>query len=92
MSAWLVWTTLGLYPMNPASGNYVFGYPLVKSATLLLPGGKSMSIRVKGDIRKKSGGSSYIKRVLLNGKSIPVNFITHEQLLKGGEMIYELAD
>lgn len=92
MSAWLVWTSLGLYPMNPASGNYVFGYPLVKSATLLLPGGKSMSIRVKGDIRKKSGGSSYIKRVLLNGKSIPVNFITHEQLLKGGEMIYELAD
>jgi predicted alpha-1,2-mannosidase len=92
MSAWLVWTSLGLYPMNPASGKYVFGYPLVKSATLMLPGGKSMNIRVKGDIRKKSGGSSYIKRVLLNGRSIPVNFITHEQLLKGGEMIYELAD
>jgi putative alpha-1,2-mannosidase len=91
MSAWLVWTSIGMYPMNPSSGKYVFGYPLVKSATVHLPSGKKMSIRVKGN-NDQRGGSSYIKRVILNGKEIPVKFITHQQLLKGGELIYELAD
>jgi putative alpha-1,2-mannosidase len=92
MSAWLVWTSIGMYPMDPSSGKYVFGYPLVRSATIHLPTGKKMNIRVKGNIDKKTGSNSYIRRVTLNGKEIPVKFITHQQLLKGGELIYELAD
>ncbi|HLO81189.1 MAG TPA: GH92 family glycosyl hydrolase [Chitinophagaceae bacterium] len=92
MSAWLVWSSLGMYPLNPASGKYVFGYPMVNSAELHLPNGKKMTIRVKGQLVKKPGSSSYIKRVVLNGKAIPVNYITHEQLLKGGELTYELTD
>jgi predicted alpha-1,2-mannosidase len=40
MSAWLVWTALGMYPMNPASGEYVFGYPLVDEAYVQLPNGQ----------------------------------------------------
>jgi predicted alpha-1,2-mannosidase len=91
MSAWLVWSSLGMYPLNPASAKYVFGYPMVKSAVLHLPGGKKMNIRVKGELVKKPGSTSYIKSVWLNGKSIPVNYITHEQLLKGGELVYDLA-
>jgi putative alpha-1,2-mannosidase len=92
MSAWLVWTSIGMYPMDPSSGKYVFGYPLVRSATIHLPSGKKMSIRVKGNIDKKTGSNSYIRKIILNGKEIQVKCITHQQLLKGGELIYELAD
>jgi predicted alpha-1,2-mannosidase len=92
MSAWLVWSSIGMYPMDPSSGKYVFGYPLVRSATIHLPTGKKMNIRVKGNIDKRTGSSSYIKRVTLNGKEIPVKFITHQQLLKGGDLVYELAN
>ena len=84
MSAWYVWTALGMYPMNPSSGEYVFGYPLVKEATLQLPGGKLLRVSKKGE-----GG--YIKRISFNGKNIPVRSITHQELLRGGKLEYELG-
>lgn len=84
MSAWYVWTALGMYPMNPASGTYVFGYPLVKQATLQLPNGNTLQVRTQGK-------GSHIKRVVFNGKEIPVRSISHQQVLSGGKLVYELA-
>jgi predicted alpha-1,2-mannosidase len=92
MSAWLVWSALGMYPMNPASGAYVFGYPLVNNAVIQLPGGKKMTIKTKGDLVKDPARKSYISKVFLNGKEIPVKQLSHQQLLNGGELIYQLAD
>ncbi|HZH66590.1 MAG TPA: glycoside hydrolase family 92 protein, partial [Flavisolibacter sp.] len=87
MSAWLVWTALGMYPMNPASGEYVFGYPLVDEAYVQLPNGQHLSIKVT-----KSGGSGKgIKRVELNGKKMEIS-ITHKQLLQGGKLEYFVVE
>ena len=82
MSAWLVWTALGMYPMNPASGQYVFGYPLVESARLQLPNGKILLVKVNKI--KKQGEPRRIYQVFFNGKKIPVSSIRHDALLKGG--------
>jgi len=92
MSAWLVWTSLGMYPMNPASGEYVFGYPLVKEASINLPAGRSMVIRTRGKLAKGMQEKGHIRRVILNGREIPVRSISHRDLLKGGELIYELGE
>ena len=81
MSAWYIWTSLGMYPMNPASGEYVFGYPLIKNATIQLPTKKQLQIHVTRITGKKESG---IERVRLNGKELPVRFVTHEQLMQGG--------
>ncbi|MFY7995780.1 MAG: GH92 family glycosyl hydrolase [Sediminibacterium sp.] len=86
MSAWYIWTSLGMYPMNPASGEYVVGYPLVDQATLLLPNGKQLKIRTIG--RRHPG--DFVQKVLLNGKLVTAVHITHAQLLAGGELIYVL--
>ena len=86
MSAWYIWTSLGMYPMNPASGEYVVGYPLVDQATLLLPNGKQLKIRTIG--RRHPG--DFVQKVLLNGKLVAAAHITHAQLLAGGELIYVL--
>jgi predicted alpha-1,2-mannosidase len=83
MSAWLVWSSLGMYPLNPADGQYVFGLPLVDRAIVQLPNGKKMIITVK---RKRDNGNKGIYRVVLNGKSIPVLQISHTQLLAGGQL------
>jgi predicted alpha-1,2-mannosidase len=83
MSAWYIWTCLGMYPLNPASGEYVFGYPLVDGATVLLPNGKRLRISVE---RRGKGGKG-ITSVTLNGQSLPIVSVTHQQLLKGGEMV-----
>lgn len=92
MSAWLVWSALGMYPMNPASGNYVFGYPLVKRAEIQLPNGKKLTISTQGNPNKQPSSKSYISKVFLNGKQIPVKQLTHEQLLQGGQLRYQLAN
>jgi predicted alpha-1,2-mannosidase len=87
MSAWLVWTSLGMYPMNPASGNYVFGYPLVDEATVQLPQNKTLFIKVKRLNQKSRNG---IKTIKWNNKVIPFTSISHQQLLKGGTLEMEL--
>jgi putative alpha-1,2-mannosidase len=87
MSAWYIWSSLGMYPMNPASGEYVFGYPLIKKATILMPNKKKLRIRVNKLIEKNDKG---IESVLLNGKSIPVVSISHQQLLQGGKLVFNV--
>jgi len=87
MSAWYIWSSLGMYPMNPAAGEYVFGYPLLKKATILMPDKKKLQIRVHKLNKKNEKG---IQSVLLNGKSIPVVSISHQQLLQGGKLVYNV--
>ena len=81
MSAWYIWTCLGFYPMNPAGGEYVFGFPLIDDAVIQLPNKKQLQVKV---IRRSVKKSSGIERVKLNGKEIPVRSITHQQLMQGG--------
>jgi predicted alpha-1,2-mannosidase len=81
MSAWYIWTCLGFYPMNPAGGEYVFGFPLIDNARIQLPNQKQLQVKV---IRRSVKKSSGIEKVKLNGKQIPVRSITHQQLLQGG--------
>ena len=45
MSAWYIFSTLGFYPVNPASGEYVIGQPQIKSATVYLKDGKLLQNR-----------------------------------------------
>jgi predicted alpha-1,2-mannosidase len=87
MSAWYIWTCLGFYPLNPASGEYVFGYPLVDGATITLPNKKRLSIVVK---KRGQKGRLGIVSVKLNGKAVPVSAVTHKQLLGGGRMVVEV--
>jgi putative alpha-1,2-mannosidase len=87
MSAWYTWTSLGIYPMNPASGEYVFGYPLIKKATLQLPNNKTLQIRVN---KINKPGKQGIASVYFNGLPIPVTSINHTQLLQGGNLVYTI--
>jgi predicted alpha-1,2-mannosidase len=81
MSAWYVWTCLGMYPMNPASGEYVMGYPMIDKASIVLPNKKKLQIIVN---RNKSDKAPGITRLVLNGTAIDPKSIKHSQLLQGG--------
>jgi predicted alpha-1,2-mannosidase len=87
MSAWYLWTSLGMYPMNPTGGEYTFGFPLIENAQIQLPNGRSLKIEVKKVISEKAG----IQRITWNSQEIPVRSITHTELLKGGTLIYYVA-
>jgi len=89
MSAWYIWTSLGLYPLNPASSEYVFGMPLISKATLELPQRKKLQIEVK---KVKGANQKGIAAIHLNGKEIPIRSLTHSQLLNGGKLIYSIYE
>ncbi len=82
MSAWYVFSAMGIYPVNPAAGVYVFGSPLVDKATIALPGGKSFAIVAKNN----SPENLYIQSAELNGKPHTKSFITHPDIVAGGEL------
>ena len=86
MSAWYILSTLGFYPVNPASGEFVLGSPQVKKATLHLAKNKSFSIEAKNF----SEQAIYNETRLLNGKEINKPFITFQDVINGGSLIFEM--
>jgi predicted alpha-1,2-mannosidase len=79
MSAWAIWSIAGLYPANPASGQYMFGSPSVDETIISTSAGK-FTIKAINNTKK----NVYIQLVKLNGIPYNKNYITHQQMLKGG--------
>lgn len=82
MSAWYVFSALGFYPVNPASGEYALGTPRFDSATIHLPNGRDFTVKA----RRKGPEQWAVKSVRLNGKPYKSLNISHEDILKGGEL------
>ncbi len=86
MSAWYIMTTFGFYPVEPASGKYVLGVPMVDRAEIDVQGGVFSVVR-KGYSEDKR----YVKGVKLNGKKLKRNYITHEEIIAGGELEFTMG-
>jgi predicted alpha-1,2-mannosidase len=84
MSAWYLFSTLGFYPIAPGSGQYSLGSPAIKTATLVLENGKTFSIEAKN----QSERNVYVQKVELNGKVLDRLYITHEEIMKGGTIVF----
>lgn len=87
MSAWLFFTGIGFYPVAPGSNKYVIGRPFVERATLNLPNGRRFTVRADG----LSAANHYVQSVTLNGAPLAQTFITHEQILTGGELRFVMG-
>jgi len=82
MSAWYIFGALGFYPIAPGSLNYDLGSPLVKSAKINLENGKTFSI-----VAKNQGDKNvYVAKVILNGKTLDRTYITHDEIMNGGQL------
>lgn len=82
MSAWLLFTSLGFYPVTPGSNQYVLGRPFVNDATLHLPNGNSFHIVAV----HLSPHDRYVGKVLLNGKPLARTWIAQNEIMDGGEL------
>jgi len=87
MSAWLLFTSLGFYPVTPGSLEYVIGRPFVNRATLNLPNGKHFTVVADG----LSDAHPYIGRVYLNGKPLTRSYIRHAEIMAGGELRFVMS-
>ena len=82
MSAWLIFTALGFYPVAPASNQYVLGRPFVDQASLHLPNGKLFQVKVEG----LSDAHPYVGEVRLNGRALTRSFVMQDEILAGGDL------
>lgn len=85
MSAWYIMSSLGFYPMCPGDNTYVLTTPLFDKATVRLFNGKKLIIEANNPTK-----NSYIYRVLFNGQPLEKLFITHQELIQGGKLTFEL--
>lgn len=80
MSAWYVFGALGFYPVNPVSGEYVIGTPMLEEAVIQLPDRKTFTVKAP----RKEDNEVYICSMKLNGEKYTKNYITHQDIMKGG--------
>lgn len=82
MSAFLAFSAMGFYPVNPASGDYDLGSPIFDRVELDLPNGKTFTINAAG----ASGKAKYIQAATLNGKPLAAPKFSHAEMLEGGTL------
>jgi len=87
MSSWLAFHMMGLYP-NAGTDYYLLHAPLLNATTLHMSNGKDFTIRAP----KLSDKRCHIKGVKLNGVDYPYSSITHQQLMEGGVLEFEMSD
>ena len=84
-SAWYVFSSLGFYPVCPASDHYALGTPLFAKAVVHLENGNDLVITADGTDK-----GPYVQDMKLNGKTWSHNYLSHEGLMKGGKIDFTL--
>jgi predicted alpha-1,2-mannosidase len=86
-SAWYIFSSLGFYPVTPASDQYVLGAPLFKKITITLENGKTITINAPNN----SSTNRYVNSLNVNGKPYSFNWLSHSALLKGATLNFGMS-
>lgn len=87
MSAWYIFSMAGFYPVDPVSCKYVLGAPQVPSLTFNLGNGNHFTVIAEG----LSEANKYVAGVTLNGQPCDKGYITHDELMQGGKLVFKMA-
>ncbi len=90
MSAWYIFSAMGFYPVAPGQNAYAIGTPLFEEFTLNLNefyGNKKFTVKANGI----SPENFYIQSSTLNGKEYNKPWISHDDIVKGGTLIFEMG-
>jgi hypothetical protein len=79
---------MGFYPVTPGIGDYILGRPFLDSVKINLDNNKKFIIKAKN----LSKENIYVASVTLNGKDYPKSYITHKDILQGGELVFEMTN
>jgi len=87
MSAWYVFSALGFYPVCPGSDKYALGSPKIVEASVNLENGKTFTIKTVN----QDNENVFVQKMELNGRVLNRHYITHDEIIKGGELTFYLA-
>ena len=88
MSAWFVFSAMGFYPVDPVGGQYEIGTPLFPEVKMHLADGKVFKILAPG----VNAENIYIQSVKLNGQPYDKSYITHDQIMSGATLEFEMGN
>ena len=87
MTSFVVFSSLGLYPVTPGEPVYTIGSPVFTDASIKVSGGKVFRIVAKN----ASDENKYIQSATLNGKILEGPWISHEDVMAGGKLVLEMG-
>lgn len=87
LTAWYVFAAMGFYPVNPASGEYALSSPIFSNVEISLPNGKIFTIKAP----EASEENKYIQFAKLNGEPLNKPFISHENIMGGAILEFEMG-
>jgi len=87
MSAWYVLSSLGFYPVDAVSGNYILGSPLFDHAVVDLGNGRQLKI----DVQRSDPGHVYVQRFWLNGRQQQRAWFHHSEIANGASIRLEIG-
>jgi hypothetical protein len=88
MSAWYIMSAMGFYPSLPGEPIYTIGSPIFDKVTINLENGKKFVVRAKNALKK----NVYIQSATLNGKPYTKSWFNHQEILDGGEFVFEMGE
>ena len=86
ISAWYVFSAMGFYPLA-GTDKYWIGSPNLDAAEITLSNGNTLAVKAIN----QSAENVYVQSVTLNGTPVTGNYITHEQLMAGGELVFTMS-
>lgn len=87
MSAFVVFSSMGFYPVTPGLPVYTIGSPVFSKVTINLENGKHFTLVA----HNSSVVNKYIQRARLNGAALDSPWFTHKQLMDGGTLELEMG-
>jgi predicted alpha-1,2-mannosidase len=87
MSAWYLFTALGIYPLNPASGDYMIGSPMFSRMSIQTANGKRFTVIADNN----SATNVYIQSATLNGKPLSKPVIRYEDIMAGSTLHFVMG-
>ncbi|MGK9120091.1 GH92 family glycosyl hydrolase [Olivibacter jilunii] len=88
MSAWFIFSSLGFYPVAPASDEYWLGSPAIRNAKLQFENGNTLIVKAIN----QSDKNVFVKKVTLNGEEVKSYKLKHADLMNGGELIFYMSE
>ena len=87
MSAWYVWSALGMYPMTPGTATLALGSPMFPSTAITLPGGGTLTITGAG----ASPGNPYVQAATWDGAAWTRAYVPAAAITSGGTLAFSLG-
>ena len=88
MSAFVVWSMMGLYPVTPGSGEYALGSPVFKKVVVRPEGGRAFTILAP----ETDENHVYVKSLTIGGTLAERPFIPHRALAAGQTLVCEMTE